>query len=161
MDTNFYFSAKGRVSRKDFWLKWVVPVIILYVVIAVIFFGLMSAIGEAAGILGLVLIPVYIAIVWAGVCVSAKRFHDRNMSGWWVLYFFLIGVGLYAVQMAVMAAFGAEGFGAILVMLLGLASLVVSIVQLVILGFLPGTPGLNQYGPDPRDPAGGTADTFS
>ena len=27
---------------------------------------------------------------WVGVCMAIKRFHDRNLSGWWVLSLFII-----------------------------------------------------------------------
>ena len=27
---------------------------------------------------------------WVGVCMAIKRFHDRNLSGWWVLSLFVI-----------------------------------------------------------------------
>ena len=41
-----------------------------------------------AGLFGLSLISG-----WVGFCLAIKRFHDRNLSGWWVLTFFiLIGI---------------------------------------------------------------------
>lgn len=159
---NFYFSAKGRVSRKDYWLRFVLPLLGLYLVVVLVVFGLMSALGEAGAIVGLLVIPIYIAIVWASVCVAAKRFHDRGWSGWWVLWFMLIGIGIAIVQYGLMFAFGTDSALAGIVALVGaLASLVIAIWQLVLLGFLPGDKGPNQYGPDPLDPNGGTADTFS
>lgn len=159
---DFYFSAKGRVSRKDWWLKYFLPVFGVYIVAAAIFAGLVAVLGDAAAIAGVLLIPIVIGVVWASICVGAKRFHDRNMSGWWVLYFMLIGLAITVVQYAGIFAFGPEsGLGVTVLLVTTLASFAVSIVQLVILGFLPGTKGPNQYGADPLDPIGGTAQTFA
>lgn len=68
-----------------------------------------------------------------GLAVTIRRFHDRNMSGWWVLGFALLG------------AIPVVG---------GLAS----IAQIVILA-LPGTKGPNRFGEDPIDPT--NIDVFS
>ncbi|MEM0986871.1 MAG: DUF805 domain-containing protein [Pseudomonadota bacterium] len=158
----FYFSAKGRISRKQWWLRFVLPLIGLYLVIVVLAVGIIAALGEAGAIASILLLPVYIALIWTSVCVGAKRFHDRDMSGWWVLYFMLIGLGITAVQYGAIFLFGPDNvLGGIIAGVALLASLVVSIVQIVILGFLPGTKGPNQYGADPLDPTGGTAATFA
>lgn len=158
---DFYFSAKGRVSRKDYWLRFVLPLIGVYIVAVVVIGGLAVALGEAGAFTLILAIPVYIAIVWASICVAAKRFHDRNWSGWWVLYFILISLAITVVQYGAMYLLGAEGLGSIIAMICGLASIAVAIWQLVLLGFLPGDKGPNQYGSDPLDPNGGTAETFS
>ncbi len=157
---DFYFSAKGRVSRKDYWLRFVLPLIGVYILVVAVLAGLAVALGDAGAIIGLLAIPIYIAIVWASVCVAAKRFHDRNWSGWWVLYFMLISFAIVAVQYAGIFLLG-ETLGGIIALITGLASIGVAIWQLVLLGFLPGDKGPNQYGPDPLDPNGGTAETFA
>ena len=158
---DFYFSAKGRVSRKDYWLRFVLPVLGVVILAAIVLGGLAAALGEAGAFVGLLVIPLYIALVWAGICVNAKRFHDRGWSGWWVLYFFLIGIGIAIVQFGGIAVFGDSALGGIIALITGLASFGVSIYQLVLLGFLPGDKGPNQYGADPLDPSGGTAETFA
>lgn len=159
---DFYFSAKGRISRKDYWLKFFLPVLGVYIAAALVIGGLAVALGDAGGIALLLAIPIYIGIVWAAICVAAKRFHDRSWSGWWVLYFFLIGIGIAAVQYGLMFAVGPGSELAGIVAIVGLiASLGVSIWQLVLLGFLPGDKGPNKYGPDPLDPNAGTAETFA
>jgi len=30
-------------------------------------------------------IPVFLVVMWIGICMMIKRLHDRNMSGWWGL----------------------------------------------------------------------------
>lgn len=165
---DFYFNAKGRISRKEYWLKGVLLLLAIVIGVVVVIGAISAGIGaiagqSAAGIVAAVLgIPAYIGLIWAGVCVSSKRFHDRNMSGWWVLYFMLAAIAIAIVQNAVLYGLGAENpVTMIIVLVCTLASLAVSITQLVILGFLPGNKGPNQYGPDPLDPSGGTAETFA
>ncbi|MEL6474461.1 MAG: DUF805 domain-containing protein [Pseudomonadota bacterium] len=158
---DFYFSAKGRVSRKDYWLKFVLPIIGVYIVAVVIIGGLMAALGDAGAIAGILALPLLIGVFWASICVGAKRFHDRGWSGWWVLYFFLIGLAIMVVQYGAVFIFGESAIGAMIAGVAALASLGVSIWQLVLLGFLPGDKGPNAYGEDPLNPTGGTAETFA
>lgn len=104
------FDFDGRINRGKFWLGavvlWAVSTLILFIAIAV-----------SNNVLWTVLAITYIAIIWVGLAISIKRWHDRGKSGWWVLIGFvpLIG-GLWA---------------------------------LIETGFLPGTDGPNEYGPDP------------
>ena len=57
--------------------------------------------------------------------VNVRRLHDRDMSGWWLLAFWL---------------------GSTLPFL----GILVGIAQFVIMGCLAGTPGQNRYGPNPK-----------
>lgn len=42
--------------------------------------------GLLGDMLGMILVVIYsIAILWAGLAVSVKRWHDRDKSGWWIL----------------------------------------------------------------------------
>jgi uncharacterized membrane protein YhaH (DUF805 family) len=60
------------------------------------------------------------------IAVVVRRLHDRNMSGWWYL-----GV--------ILASF--------IPVVGGLAG-----IAMFVLFCLPGTPGPNRFGPDPKDP---------
>ncbi|MCJ2034009.1 DUF805 domain-containing protein [Methylobacterium sp. J-068] len=91
------FSIEGRIPRSQFWLAML------------IFVGVSAAVGGVGYLLGalipgtvspdgtmsvtgLAAIP-YLALslgymvfnIWAGICVSAKRCHDRGRSGWFML----------------------------------------------------------------------------
>ena len=104
------FAFDGRINRAKFWLGAVVIWVVWAVVIAIA-----SAMNSSFGwIIGGVF---YIAVIWVGLAVSIKRWHDRDKSGWWVLISFIPLIG--------------------------------PIWALVETGFLEGTPGTNQYGPDP------------
>ncbi len=165
---DFYFTSKGRISRKEYWLKGVLLLLGLYLLAYVVILALGFAVGAVAGqtvgmaVAGLLAIPLIIAILWASICVAAKRFHDRNMSGWWYLYFMLMAVAAYAVMVVPIMVLGEGNPIAGIISVIGLlAYIAVSLVSLVIVGFLPGAKGPNQYGPDPLDPTGGTAATFA
>jgi len=57
-----------------------------------------------------------------------RRLHDRDMSGWWYL-----GVAVASI--------------------IPIVGFIASIAFLVLM-VLPGTPGPNRFGPDPKDPTG-------
>ena len=78
-----YFSFDGRVSRSSYWLKYMLPYSLIYILLAMldmnlgsfdytIGFGTFSGLFTLAGI-----IPS-----WA---MGAKRCHDRDRSGWFLL----------------------------------------------------------------------------
>ncbi len=58
--------------------------------------------------------------------VNVRRLHDRDMSGWWLLAFWIGGALPYI-------------------------GLLVGIAQFVIMGCLAGTPGPNRYGMNPKE----------
>ncbi len=81
-----FFSLRGRVSRRQYWL---------YGVLALI--GL-AALGHA--LLGIARVSsrhadliVNLLLIWPALAVSVKRWHDRGKSGWWVLLNLLPVIG--------------------------------------------------------------------
>ena len=88
---------------------------------------------------------VTLALTWASVCISFKRFHDVGYPGWW---------SLASVVTAVMAgfltagAFYVNGFG-LLAGVLWVLTALIWIAQLVFVYIHIGQEGPNQYGPDP------------
>lgn len=67
-----------------------------------------------------------LATILPVLAVQIRRFHDRNMSGWWYLALVILGLVPYV-------------------------GLIASIAILVI-SVLPGTVGTNKFGPDPLRP---------
>ena len=82
-----YATIEGRASRSEFWwfaLFWVLGDILFRVLDAVLGwqFGEPDIVGNQPGVLNVlynlaVLVPI--------VCVTARRLHDVNRSGWWQL----------------------------------------------------------------------------
>lgn len=154
----FLFSGQGRVSRKAAWLFVLATIGVSFVagIIDVLFLGTPLESADT----GPMSLLVSIALIWPSIAVSAKRFHDRGMSGWWVLYFILIiGAGaLLGLGVMAMQGDGSPVLGGFLVAI-GVG--VPFIWQFIILYILPGKKGPNKYGPNPLDPVGGDiAQTF-
>lgn len=138
-----YAQFSGRSRRMEYW-----SFALLNFVIYIVLFGIMMAGGfpiaamsdpmaaqqmEAtppgplfwvgAGLLGL----YALAIIVPAIAVVVRRLHDRDMSGWWYL-------------------------GVIVASMIPFVGFIAGIAFLVLM-FLPGTPGPNRFGPDPKDPA--------
>lgn len=133
-----YTSLEGRINRKPYWLATLLLLVIsIPVQLIALYLGGMTA----TVIVGLI-------FLYPGFALAVKRAKDRNRPIW-------IVVGIFAVVLIsnFMQAAGAhqnaagEPTGAFLVV--SLIMLVYAIYMLVELGFLRGTAGPNQYGPDP------------
>jgi uncharacterized membrane protein YhaH (DUF805 family) len=81
-----FLDPRGRIGRRDFWL---------YGVLAIS--GLTLLLHALLGIAGMAMGPrehfVNVLLLWPAVAVSAKRWHDRDRSGWWVLLVLVPVVG--------------------------------------------------------------------
>jgi uncharacterized membrane protein YhaH (DUF805 family) len=71
------FSFEGRIPRKAYWLQGIVPIFVAGLVLGMVGFGI--GFGEWWGYV------VQFLLLWPGLAVSIKRWHDRDKSGWWVL----------------------------------------------------------------------------
>ena len=90
---DLFFSFNGRINRAKFWLGnvalWVVYVILMIIGGA----GMTAsfdpnnpqAAGAGMGVMGIIILIVYIAMLWPALAIGVKRWHDRDKSGWWVL----------------------------------------------------------------------------
>jgi uncharacterized membrane protein YhaH (DUF805 family) len=77
----FLFSASGRISLPQFWLKWNLPLILVFTVL--IFLSPIYSIATGVfKILGLF-------SIFPGIAIYIKRAHDRDRSGWFNLLFFV------------------------------------------------------------------------
>jgi uncharacterized membrane protein YhaH (DUF805 family) len=147
---SFLFGVKGRVSRKGIWLGLILPQFAVFAVATGIDMGVgwynrESDIGILSGLASLF-------YLWPNIAVTVKRFHDRNMTGWWIFYF--VGIMLGALVLGIGGAALFKGLeNPVLLFLFFTPVLAVVIIQTVILYFLPGAPGENLYGPDPREAA--------
>jgi uncharacterized membrane protein YhaH (DUF805 family) len=142
-----YAEFSGRSRRMEYWMFTLLNVI----VVTVLMFVSLGA-GGAAGVLqadaagdptaglaalfgglGLLILLYALVVFLPSVAVTVRRLHDRDMSGWWYL-------------------------GAIIGSAIPIAGFLVGIAFLVLLA-LPGTPGPNRFGPDPKGV--GEAETFA
>ncbi len=84
------FSFHGRIGRKIYWLHYLA----LYLVALVAYGAIFAIIGidpenQSSGIgatIGMIfLLVLYVLFIWTSLALSAKRWHDRNKSAWWIL----------------------------------------------------------------------------
>jgi uncharacterized membrane protein YhaH (DUF805 family) len=135
--TQLLFSFRGRINRAIYWLT---TLALLAILIALAFVAIMS--GGFGALIVLLLIS-YIPLLWIGLAIGAKRLHDPDKSAWWLLVFYV----LPSVLQGIAEQAGGIGF------VFNLAGAAIAIWGIVELGFLRGTDGPNQYGPDPLQPA--------
>jgi uncharacterized membrane protein YhaH (DUF805 family) len=82
-------SPQGRVSRRTFWLWGVLALIGLGILLHALL-GIARVRQNTAEHL------VNLLLLWPALAVSIKRWHDRNLSGWWVLVVLVPVVGWLA-----------------------------------------------------------------
>lgn len=126
-----FTSPVGRISRRQFWLHGVLPVFLCSLVL-----GWIPLLGFL----------VSLVLMWAGICISFKRFHDLGYPGWWSL--------LNVVPIALALIFTAGSFFGFALMwfvaqAFWLLALIAWLVQMALVYLRVGQPGPNQYGPDP------------
>ncbi len=123
---NKYVTFSGRASRSEYWYFYLFIMLVALVLggigfaamdfdrqeptaVSIIFFG-------ALGIF-------YLGILLPLISVQVRRFHDRNISGWWFLGLIVLGAVPFVGILASIAAF--------------------------VITVLKGTDGDNRFGPDP------------
>ena len=81
----FYVSFSGRISRKQFWLFLLVPLVVGGAVFQFLLRYLVHVhvldIESAKNLW----ILFWVVAWWPSIAVGVKRWHDLNCSGWWVL----------------------------------------------------------------------------
>lgn len=136
-----YADFKGRSRRMEFWMFALLNSIV-WLVLVMMQMGSTAGFAELAadeqnnplaiygvlfsGTFGILLALWALATIIPSIAVTVRRLHDRDMSGWWYL-------------------------GVIIGSLIPLINILVSLGFLILM-FLPGTPGPNRFGPDPKDP---------
>jgi uncharacterized membrane protein YhaH (DUF805 family) len=135
--STLFTSLRGRISRKPFWIG----VLALLIVGIPIQLFVIALAGDLAGLI------VSLAFLYPGFAVNVKRAHDRNRPTWVIGAFYLLLIVLVLMQLADPDI--AEGQPSAPFMIVGAVFLIAAIALTIDLGFLRGTPGKNQYGPDP------------
>ncbi|MEI6557684.1 MAG: DUF805 domain-containing protein [Rhodospirillaceae bacterium] len=83
--SDLLFSFEGRIRRSDFWLRWTLPVTVVF-----IGFAALVAVMEADAAIATVF---YLVALYPGLAVNVKRCHDRGRSGWFFLINFIPLIG--------------------------------------------------------------------
>lgn len=83
-----YFDFNGRASRPEYWWFY------LFIVLLALGWGIFDRSGVMSSIVNL-------ALLLPSLSVTARRLHDTNRSGWWILILFtVIGVIPFTIWLA-------------------------------------------------------------
>lgn len=135
-----FVTFSGRASRSEYW--WFVLFFLLVLLAMTALFFLLGGVraidtGRFTAInyiIGAIFIVVTLALYIPMISVYVRRFHDRDLSGWWVLAVIVLSNIPY------------------LGVLISLGAFVISVLK--------GTDGDNRFGEDPLNPTS-DADVFS
>jgi len=143
------FSFSGRASRKEYWLYSIGIVLVMILNLALL---------QISDYLGIIVVPVVIALLVASLATTFRRLHDLGLSGFWICY--LTPLGLAALTMAYLL--GADNTAEKMIeRIRGIGSpwlswIITAIFWFVgfwvgslMIAFAVGQKGENQYGPDP------------
>jgi uncharacterized membrane protein YhaH (DUF805 family) len=140
MDWQYLFTSfEGRINRRPFWIA----LLVLLVVSFVLQFTVMAIAGQTAGLI------LSLVLLYPGYALNVKRFHDRNRPDWIPMAFYALLVAIILMQLVGIDRAGAEPTTLFLVV--GAVFLIGAIWLTIELGFLRGTAGPNDYGPDPLE----------
>lgn len=135
MFTWFLLSPNGRVSRQEFWLGYIGLIATLgFLVRALPNLALYNPAGrvwyrdELEHALRWPATAAVLVVGWPLIAVFAKRLHDLNVAGWWM-------IAMLAVPP--------------ISKMLGANPLILFLLAIVLLELIPGTTGSNRFGNDP------------
>ncbi len=149
-----FITLKGRASRSEFW--WFALFVMvtgyalkLFIDIPIFGYEFLSPVAPISGLSSIITF-----LPW--ICVIIRRFHDVNVSGWWILSFYVLVI-VFSLFITVIIATSIFSYIDSLVILaviviISIASLIIIIVGPITgLVFLckKGTAGDNRFGADP------------
>jgi uncharacterized membrane protein YhaH (DUF805 family) len=83
-----FFNFRGRASRMTWWLSYLGSIAALYATIFLAATFEQSAEGAGSNgwtsPSGLLALVALLGILWFNLSMTAKRWHDRDKSGWWM-----------------------------------------------------------------------------
>jgi uncharacterized membrane protein YhaH (DUF805 family) len=86
---NLLFSISGRISRRPFWLVYL---LLFAITAALVLF--IEARANNSLVLELIVLALY---AWIAICVTVKRLHDMDASGWLSIPVVLIPIAVILV----------------------------------------------------------------
>jgi len=157
------FSFSGRIGRQYWWLASLAVAAIAGMATSLIEVAAktsghgaidpMTEEFEPSAPYIVAILALGLVNLWVSCAIAAKRLHDRDRTGWW----------LVVPMIAIAAGFAVIAFSSAMpedqsspYLIIGIAIMLVAtalgIWLTIELGFLKGTSGPNRFGPDPLQP---------
>ena len=170
-----YMGLDGRLNRQRWWIAAIVLAVVIIVISIVILpligLGMMPAmptidanttaadianvVSAARAKAGWVSLVLFLVFLYPSATIAIKRRHDRNNNGLdvWIYFALLVVTQLISALGIGMTTMDIGGTSipvpGPIVTGLGFIVGIYALYLLVVLGFLKGTAGPNNYGPDP------------
>ena len=148
-------TTDGRIGRQQWWIG-IVVLIVISIVASIVLSILSFGNGTVMAWFGVL---INLALIWPSYCVGIKRRHDRDNNGT-DLKILIAGSVLLNLLTATGIGSSMTDMGGVMMPVpsiwlgaLNVIFAIFAIYMLVQLGFLKGTAGPNNYGPDPLDGA--------
>lgn len=138
-----WFSLAGRISRRTYWLHFLVPIAAVNYAATIV--DLAAGWVTALGISPLSMVTT-VVLGWPSIVGMVKRLHDLGHSGWilgTVYGGFVIGGILTAIAVPLLGMMGLLVLVPAFLMALAMMWFTIKVM------FFRGTHGANEYGPDP------------
>ncbi len=92
-----YFSPSGRICRSTFFLKGLLPAILLMVLCTAVLTMISDPedVSSPSGTFSIIFPFLMLIFFWVWLMLIIKRFHDRNRSGWNILLWFIPLLGQF------------------------------------------------------------------
>lgn len=145
--------GRTRLGRLDYLFSWITSMLILgmaavitMVILAVVFAASVSTVERADGLMNgamplVTLLLIMPASIYTGAILGAKRLHDMDRTGRWMILYYLCYATCLVVNFMALSRPGLSLVADALNMLMAVA--------LLLLVVIPGTAGENRYGPVP------------
>ena len=102
MDWKYLFTSfEGRIGRQQWWLGYLAAIAALVIVMLflrttygdVLGYGAPEDDSSVPVVAAIIMVVCYLAFTYASLALSAKRWHDRGKSAWWILVGFIPVIG--------------------------------------------------------------------
>jgi uncharacterized membrane protein YhaH (DUF805 family) len=144
----------GRLPISLFWQATLVQLVVMLAIMTAIMSRYSTGKGQATGstmaetkLMGFAGVTAYVLLGYPSITVMAKRLHDMDFSGWWVLPLCL--PSMIQVTAQALGRIGTNSNPSPAGRLIHAASIVGMVIYVLWLGFVPGTAGPNRFGAAP------------
>lgn len=144
---DFLFSSKGRVSRRELWLRFVLPMNVGFILVGLV----ESSIRDIpVGSIGPYVLAYNTLMLWPLSVIIGKRIQDRGLNGWLYvrharIWFLLLSLAIATGALGYISVFYAV-FAVVMVYQFAYLKVLTEVLQSF---WSPGQVKTNEFGPRP------------